>query len=68
MRALKNIDVAFVPMNVPYTMTPEEAADAVRAFHPKIVYPYHYQGSNIKDFARLLNGSGVEVRLKDWYY
>jgi L-ascorbate metabolism protein UlaG (beta-lactamase superfamily) len=68
MRALKNIDVAFVPMNLPYTMTPEEAADAVRAFHPKVVYPYHYQGSNIKDFARLLNGSGIEVRLKDWYY
>jgi L-ascorbate metabolism protein UlaG (beta-lactamase superfamily) len=68
MRALKNIDVAFVPMNLPYTMTPEEAADAVRAFHPRIVYPYHYQGSNIKDFARLLNGSGIDVRLRDWYY
>ena len=39
MRALKNIDVAFIPMNLPYTMTPEEAADAVRAFHPKVVYP-----------------------------
>jgi len=68
MRALKNIDVAFVPMNLPYTMTPEEAADAVRAFHPKVVYPYHYKGSNIKDFARLLNGSGIDVRLRDWYY
>jgi L-ascorbate metabolism protein UlaG (beta-lactamase superfamily) len=41
MRALKNIDVAFVCMNLPYTMPPEEAADAVRAFHPKIVIPYH---------------------------
>ena len=68
MRALKNIDVAFVPMNLPYTMTPEEAADAVRAFHPKIVYPYHYRGSNIKEFAKALDGSGIDVRLRDWYY
>jgi len=67
MRALKNIDVAFIPMNLPYTMTPEEAADAVKAFHPKVVYPYHYRGSNIKEFAKALNGSGVDVRLKDWY-
>ena len=44
MLSLKNIDVAFVCMNLPFTMTPEEAADAVRAFHPAIVYPYHYRG------------------------
>jgi L-ascorbate metabolism protein UlaG (beta-lactamase superfamily) len=67
MRALKNIDVAFIPMNLPYTMTPEEAADAVRAFHPKIVYPYHYQGSDLKAFEKALAGSGVEVRLREWY-
>lgn len=42
MKALKNIDVAFVCMNLPYTMTPQEAAEGVRAFHPAIVYPYHY--------------------------
>ena len=42
MRALKNIDVAFICMNLPYTMTPEEAADAVKAFHPKVAIPYHY--------------------------
>ena len=52
MRALKNIDVAFVCMNVPYTMTPDEAADAVKAFHPKIAIPYHYQGSDIHVFAK----------------
>ena len=68
MRALKNIDVAFIPMNLPYTMTPEEAADAVKAFHPKIVYPYHYKGSNIQDFAKALDGTGIDVRLRDWYY
>jgi L-ascorbate metabolism protein UlaG (beta-lactamase superfamily) len=68
MRALKNIDVAFVPMNLPYTMPPEEAADAVKAFKPKIVYPYHYRESDRKIFAAALEKSGVEVRLRDWYY
>jgi L-ascorbate metabolism protein UlaG (beta-lactamase superfamily) len=68
MRALKNIDVAFVPMNLPYTMPPEEAADAVRAFHPKIVYPYHYRGSDTSAFQKALAGTGIDVRLRDWYY
>ena len=45
MKALKNIDVAFVPMNMPYTMTPAEAADCVKAFQPKIVYPYPLRGA-----------------------
>ena len=67
MRALKNIDVAFVPMNLPYTMTEAEAADAVKAFKPKIVYPYHYRGSDPKKFEDALKGSGVEVRIRDWY-
>ncbi len=68
MQALKNIDVAFVPMNLPYTMTPEEAAEAVRAFHPKVVYPYHYGQSDVKAFAKALEGSGIDVRLRNWYY
>lgn len=67
MRALKNIDVAFVCMNLPYTMPPEEAADAVRAFHPKIVIPYHYHGSDLTVFTKGLEGTGIEVRLLDWY-
>jgi L-ascorbate metabolism protein UlaG (beta-lactamase superfamily) len=67
MKALKNIDVAFVCMNLPYTMTPEEAATAVRAFHPAIVYPYHYKGSDINAFKKALDGSGIDVRLVDWY-
>jgi L-ascorbate metabolism protein UlaG (beta-lactamase superfamily) len=67
MRALKNIDVAFVCMNLPYTMTPEEAADAVRAFHPAIVYPYHYRNSDLAVFTRALAGTGIEVRQRDWY-
>jgi len=68
MRALKNIDVAFVCMNLPYTMPPEEAAEAVRAFKPKVVYAYHYKGSDLAVFAKGLEGSGVEVRQRDWYY
>src|SRR5207302_6417203 len=57
MRALKNIDVAFVCMNLPYTMPPEEAADAVKAFHPKIVIPYHYRRSDLAVFKKGLEGS-----------
>ena len=67
MRALKNIDVAFIPMNLPYTMTPDEAADAVKAFHPKVAIPYHYKGQDITVFKKDLQGSGIEVRLLDWY-
>jgi len=67
MRALKNIDVAFIPMNLPYTMTPTEAADAVKAFHPKMAIPYHYKGQDIAEFKKALDGSGIEVRLLDWY-
>src|SRR6266851_7409091 len=68
MKALKDIDVAFVCMNPPYTMPPEEAAEAVRAFKPKVVYPYHYRGSDVKAFESALAGSGVQVKLVDWYY
>jgi L-ascorbate metabolism protein UlaG (beta-lactamase superfamily) len=67
MRALKNIDVAFIPMNLPYTMTPEEAADAVKAFKSKVAIPYHYRGQDIQKFADALKGTGIEVRLLDWY-
>jgi L-ascorbate metabolism protein UlaG (beta-lactamase superfamily) len=73
MRALKNIDVAFVCMNLPYTMDVEEAADAVLAFRPKVVYPYHYRGkdglSDVQRFKELVNAKdpAIEVRLVDWY-
>jgi L-ascorbate metabolism protein UlaG (beta-lactamase superfamily) len=67
MRALRGIDVAFVPMNLPYTMTPQEAAEAVKAFKPKVVIPYHYRGQDLQLFANALVGTGIEVRLLDWY-
>jgi len=73
MRSLKNIDVAFVCMNLPFTMSVEQAADAVLEFKPKIVYPYHYRGqggfSDTQKFKTLVNSGDVsiDVRLKDWY-
>ena len=73
-KALKNIDVAFMTMNLPFTMPPSEAADCVKAFKPKIVYPYHYrqQGidaeKNAQDFAAAMKGTaGVEVRMMSFY-
>ena len=67
MKALKNIDVAFLPMNLPYTMPPSEAADCAKAFQPKIVYPYHFQGQKVEDFQAALKGSGIDVRVLNWY-
>ena len=72
MRALKNIDVAFVCMNLPYTMDVKEAADAVLAFKPKIVYPFHYRGqgglSDVNAFKGLVEAGSknIEVRLRNW--
>lgn len=59
MRALKKIDVSFVCMNLPYTMPPEEAADVVKALHPKVVIPYHYRGSDLRVFQKALEGTGI---------
>lgn len=69
MRSLENIDVAFVCMNLPYTMDVEQAADAVLDFKPDIVYPYHYRGQDTQKFKELVNAGdeGIEVRLRDWY-
>jgi L-ascorbate metabolism protein UlaG (beta-lactamase superfamily) len=73
MRSLKGIDVAFVCMNLPYTMDIEHASSGVLAFKPKIVYPYHYRGkgglSDIAAFKKMVNisNSNIEVRLRNWY-
>lgn len=73
MRNLQNIDMAFVAMNLPYTMGVEEAAEAVLAFKPKKVYPYHYRTkdgfSDVAKFKELVNkgDSGIEVILLEWY-
>jgi L-ascorbate metabolism protein UlaG (beta-lactamase superfamily) len=69
MRALKNIDIAFVCMNLPYTMDVNQAAQGVLAFKPKIVYPYHYRGQDVNTFKTLVNTGdpNIEVRLRNWY-
>lgn len=83
MRALKNIDVAFLPMNLPFTMTVESAANAVREFKPKVVYPFHYTGVAMTatgpDFSKAITYDvarfkelvgidlGIEVRPRGWY-
>jgi L-ascorbate metabolism protein UlaG (beta-lactamase superfamily) len=53
-------------MNLPYTMPPEEAAQCIAAFKPKVVYPYHYAHSDLSKLAEQV-GAGVDVRLGDWY-
>ena len=73
MRSLKNIDVAFICMNLPYTMDINEASQAVLDFKPKVVYPYHYRGQNglsdTEAFKKLVNdkNKNIEVRLRNWY-
>jgi len=73
MRALRDIDVAFLPMNRPFTMTVSQAVAAVRAFRPKVVYPYHYRNQDLtyadrESFKReVMADPGIEVRLRPWY-
>jgi L-ascorbate metabolism protein UlaG (beta-lactamase superfamily) len=65
MKQLKKIDIAFLPMNLPYTMTPAMVADAARAFRPKILYPYHYGRTDPKELAKLLKDArDIEVRIR----
>jgi len=65
MKALKDIDIAFLPMNLPYTMTPEMVADAAKAFRPAILYPYHYGSTDTSELVdRLKDESGIEVRIR----
>ena len=66
MLALTGIEVAFLPMNLPYTMTPEQAAEAINTFKPKIVYPYHYGESDLSVLETAV-GADTEVRLREWY-
>jgi L-ascorbate metabolism protein UlaG (beta-lactamase superfamily) len=65
MKALSGVDVAFLPMNLPYTMTPEMVADAAKAFRPKILYPYHYGETDPSKLSALLKDDPqIEVRVR----
>lgn len=64
MKALKDIDIAFLPINLPYTMPPVEAASAARAFQPKVLYPYHQGKSDPQEVKKLLaDEPAIEVRV-----
>ena len=66
MMALEDIDIAFLPMNLPYTMTPQMVAEAARAFRPKILYPYHFGRTDPNELIELLEGvEGIEVRIRE---
>lgn len=65
MKALKNIDVAFLPMNLPYTMTPAMVADAALSFRPRILYPYHFGDTDTNELIKLLKDSSIEVRIRN---
>ena len=66
MLGLEGIDVAFLPMNLPYTMTPDQAVEAINTFKPGIIYPYHYGESDLSVLEGAL-ADGVELRLRNWY-
>ena len=66
MKALKNIDIAFLPMNLPFTMTVEQVADAARAMKPKVLYPYHFGKTDVARLPELLKDEkGIEVRIRN---
>ncbi|MGZ5496824.1 MAG: MBL fold metallo-hydrolase [Candidatus Aminicenantales bacterium] len=65
MKALPSIDIAFLPMNLPYTMSPDQVADAAKAFRPRVLYPYHYGDTDTSKLVKLLQGEKeIEVRIR----
>jgi len=66
LKLLSNIDVAFLPMNLPFTQTPEAAAQWVKNFKPRIVYPYHFSNADLSAFVSAV-GNMAEVRMRKWY-
>jgi len=65
-KALKQIDVAFLPMNLPFTMTPDQVADAAKAMRPKVLYPYHFGSTDTSVLVNLLKDEkGIEIRIRD---
>jgi L-ascorbate metabolism protein UlaG (beta-lactamase superfamily) len=68
MRAVRDVDIAFVPLNLPNgRMPPVVAAECVRVIAPRVVYPYHYREMPVDAFVQALRGTSIEVRVRDWY-
>lgn len=65
MKEFRDIDIAFLPMNLPYTMSPEMAADAALMIKPDILYPYHFGSTNTDELVELLKGTGIDVRIRE---
>ena len=65
MKELKNIDIAFLPMNLPFTMTPQMVAEAAVSFKPSILYPYHFGNTNTDEIISLLKNSNIDVRIRN---
>ena len=66
LRALKDIDIAFLPCNQPFTMTPEQCARAARTMAPRVLFPYHYGDTDVQSLPTLLEGSGIDVRIRSY--
>jgi len=68
-REIRDIDIAFIPMNLPYgRMPPQTAAECVKMIRPSVVYPYHYREQPIDEFVQALAGEpDIQVRVHDWY-
>lgn len=66
MKDIKKIDVAFLPCNQPYTMTPEQLAKAAKVINPKVLFPYHYGDTHIQQVKDLLDGSGIDLRIRNY--
>lgn len=66
MQNIKDIDIAFLPCNLPFTMTPEQLADAAKTIRPKVLFPYHYGKTDIMQVVKLLEGSGIDVRIRQY--
>ena len=66
MADIKDIDIAFLPCNQPFTMTPEQLAKAAKTIKPKVLFPYHYSDTPIRKISMLLGGSGIDVRIRSY--
>ena len=66
MADIKDIDIAFMPCNQPFTMTPEQLVKAAKAVKPKVLFPYHYGESNVSGIASQLKDSDIEVRIRHY--
>ncbi|MBO7445783.1 MAG: MBL fold metallo-hydrolase, partial [Bacteroidales bacterium] len=65
MAAIKDIDVAFLPVNQPYTMTVEQCLNAAKVMMPKVLIPYHFSQTELSELPKLLSGTGIDVRIRD---